>query len=154
VVALLLIFAGVLIATHGFRQEPPSDWLASYTSSTDGNALFYIHWANNNGNLQGTLEETAVFAMTGTTPVTVTLSIDGTYDYQSHNVSLNLHDNQGLETLSGTVENNDQLMLHSADSSSSVTGTGSSSDLVFHSSSSTEYENAKEHLSTYHASNT
>ncbi len=140
VVAVVLL-ASLLVFVNR-PQDPPTDWIASYTPaasvSSTGKILYYLHWTNQNGKLTGQLQ---LAAKTNGTLQSLTASATGLYDRDNHIIYMVITIDGQPGTLTGTIDaNNDTLTLNQ------VGATDQSSELVFHTGSANDYKQATKKL--------
>ena len=133
VVALL----ATLLVVVSRPKDPPTDWIASYTAaasttSTGGKILYYLHWTNQNGVLQGQLQLATV---TNGALQSATATTTGVYSKDNHIIYVVITLNGQASTLTGNINNaGDTLTLNAPGA------TGPGSGLVFHTGSANDYK--------------
>jgi hypothetical protein len=134
VVALL----ATLLVVVSRPKDPPTDWIASYTpapvagTTSSGKTLYYLHWTNQNGALQGQLQLATV---ANGTLQSATAATTGLYSKDNHIIYVVITLNGQASTLTGTINNaGDTLTLNAPGT------TGPGSGLVFHTGSASDYK--------------
>jgi len=139
--ALLVVLLAALCVFVLLPKSPPSDWIANYSSAglfSSGQAVFYIHWDNQNGNLTGQMQITAA---SGGMTQTLTVPFTGTYNSQDHSVFLTLTVNGTSEDLSGTINQTDNTMTLTQ-----VNSNQQGDQLVFRAGSESDYQQEVQNL--------
>jgi hypothetical protein len=135
VVIVALLATLLVVVTR--PKDPPTDWIASYTpaagtSSTTGKIVYYLHWKNQNGALQGQLQ-LATFSngalQSATAPTT------GLYSKDNHIIYVVVTLNGQASTLTGNINDAGDILTLNAPGAASP-GSG----LVFHTGSANDYK--------------
>ncbi len=139
VVAIILVASLLLFINR--PKDPPTDWIASYippSGSTTGKTLYYLHWTNQNGELNGQLQ---LAANPNGTPQSLTALATGLYNRDNHIIYVVITINGQADTLTGKVnDNNDTLTLNL------VGATSTDGQLVFHTGTANDYKQATQKL--------
>ncbi len=141
VVIVALLATLLVVVTR--PKDPPTDWIASYTSaasatSTGGKVLYYLHWTNQNGALQGQLQ---LATFSNGTLQSATAPTTGLYSKDNHIIYVVVTLNGQASTLTGNINNaGDTLTLNAPGA------TGPGSGLVFHTGSASDYKQATKKL--------
>jgi hypothetical protein len=138
VVALLVVL--LVVVTR--PKDPPTDWIASYTppagASSTGKVLYYLHWTNQNGALNGQMQ---FAAKANGAPQSLTAPATGLYNKDNHIIYVVITINGQPATLTGKInDNNDTLTLNEAGA------TSQSSQFVFHTGNANDYKQATQKL--------
>jgi hypothetical protein len=138
---LVAVLAVALLVFINRPQDPPTDWISSFTppasSGGSGKILYYLHWTNKNGALTGQLQ---LAANPNGTPQSLTAPATGLYDRDNHVIYVVVTINGQPDTLTGTITNNDTLTLNQ------VGMISQDSQLVFHTGSASDYQQATKQL--------
>ena len=143
--ACVVVVAALLVALMAFvnsPKDPPTDWIASYTPpaspGSPGKILYYLHWTNQNGELNGQMQ---LAANANGTPQSLTAPATGLYNRDNHIIYVVITINGQPGTLTGKInENNDTLTLNQ------VGAPNQNSQLVFHIGSENDYKQATKNL--------
>jgi len=142
VVILALLATLLVVVTR--PKDPPTDWIASYTpapaagTTSSGKILYYLHWTNQNGALQGQLQLATV---ANGTLQSATAPTTGLYSKDNHIIYVVVTLNGQASTLTGKINDaSDTLTLNAPGA------TGADSGLVFHIGSANDYTLAKKQL--------
>ncbi|GCF08481.1 hypothetical protein [Dictyobacter arantiisoli] len=147
-IASVIVVAALLVGLLFFLnrpKDPPSDWISTYTppattASAPVKILYYLHWTNQNGDLQGQLQ---LAANPNGTPQSLTAPTVGLYNKDNHIIYVVVTINGQPTTLMGKINaNNDTLTLNQAGA------TNQSNALVFHTGSADDYKQATKKLNT------
>ncbi len=141
VLVLIALLAALLVFVNR-PQDPPTDWIGSYTppagSSSTGKILYYLHWTNQNGSLNGQLQ---LAANSNGKLQSLTVPATGLYNRDNHIIYVVVTISGQPDTLTGNINNtNDTLMLNE------VGATSQDSQIVFHRGSSNDYNQATKKL--------
>jgi hypothetical protein len=141
VIAALLVTFLLLVNRP---QDPPTDWIASYTppagSSSATKILYYLHWTNQNSDLKGQLH---LAANSNGTPQSLTVPMVGLYNKENHIIYVVITINGQPDTLTGTInDKNDVLILDQ------VNAPNQENQLVFHTGSANDYQQATKRLNS------
>jgi hypothetical protein len=142
VVVVVLLATLLVVVTR--PKDPPTDWIASYTpapaagTTSSGKILYYLHWANQNGALQGQLQLATV---ANGTLQSATAPTTGLYSKDNHIIYVVVTLNGQASTLTGKINDaSDTLTLNAPGA------TGADSGLVFHTGSANDYKQATKKL--------
>ena len=140
-VVVVVLLAALLVFVNR-PKDPPTDWIASYTppagTSSARKILYYLHWTNQNGELNGQLQ---LAANVNGTLQSLTAVATGLYNRDNHIIYVVVTINGQADTLTGKInENNDTLTLNP------VGVSGQSSQIVFHIGSANDYKQATKKL--------
>ncbi|WP_136625252.1 hypothetical protein [Dictyobacter kobayashii] len=139
--ALVALLAALLVFVNR-PKDPPSDWISSFTppagTSSASKILYYLHWTNENGELKGQLQLSAV---ANGAPQSLTAPATGLYNRDNHIIYVVITINGQAGTLMGKINDaNDTLTLNQ------VGATSQASQLVFHTGSANDYKQATQKL--------
>jgi hypothetical protein len=134
VVALLATF--LVVASR--PKDPPTDWIASFTpppsstSTSPSRILYYLHWTNQNGELQGQLQ---LAAKVNGKLQSITAPATGLYNKDNHIIYVVVTVSGQADTLVGKINaTNDTLTLNSPGA------TDQSTQFVFHTGTANDYK--------------
>lgn len=135
-VVVLALLATLLVVVSR-PKDPPTDWIASYTSapsatSAGGKVLYYLHWTNQNGVLQGQLQ---LATFSNGTLQSATAPTTGLYSKDNHIIYVVVTLNGQASTLTGNINNAGDILTLNAPGAASP-GSG----LVFHTGSANDYK--------------
>jgi hypothetical protein len=142
VVILALLATLLVVVTR--PKDPPTDWIASYTpapaagTTSSGKILYYLHWTNQNGALQGQLQLATV---ANGTLQSATAPTTGLYSKDNHIIYVVVTLNGQASTLTGKInDTSDTLTLNAPGATTPNSG------LVFHTGSANDYKQATKQL--------
>ncbi|MBV9615236.1 MAG: hypothetical protein JO031_07260, partial [Ktedonobacteraceae bacterium] len=94
-------------------KDPPTDWIASFTpppGSSTGKILYYLHWTNQNGELNGQLQ---LATIANGIPQSLAAPATGLYNRDNHIIYVVITINGQADTLTGKINDaNDTLNLN------------------------------------------
>jgi hypothetical protein len=142
VVIVALLATLLVVVTR--PKDPPTDWIASYTpapvagTTSSGKTLYYLHWTNQNGALQGQLQ---LATIANGTLQSATAATIGLYSKDNHIIYVVVTLNGQASILTGKINDaGDTLTLNAPGA------TGPDSGLVFHTGSASDYKQATKTL--------
>ncbi len=141
IVVVAVLLAALLVFVNR-PKDPPADWIGSYTppagTGSTGKTLYYLHWTNQNGDLNGQLQ---LAANPNGTLQSLTAPTTGLYNRDNHIIYVIVTINGQASTLTGKInDNNDTLTLNL------VGATDQGGPLVFHTGSADDYKQATKKL--------
>ena len=142
VVVVALLATLLVVVTR--PKDPPTDWIASYTPTptagvaTGGKIVYYLHWTNQNGELQGQLQLATVANGTLESATAATI---GLYSKDNHIIYVVITLNGQASTLTGKINDaSDTLTLNAPGATTPNSG------LVFHIGSAGDYKQQTKQL--------
>jgi hypothetical protein len=142
---VVIVIVAAFLITHGFRADPPSSWLATEPIGSTSKFVYYIHWTNHDGQLNGSMDEYYYSSSSSYgSGQSQSYNLDGTYNYQDQTVTLTVHNGAESVTIKGNISGNN-MTLHSPASTST---SSANRDLTFHTASQKDFDDAKQNTNS------